>query len=323
MPSSLYTPATQSMPLTVENLLLASGGKQPTTTPATQSTSQLGNSSFTGGTGGTVGTGGSASSGFPTTPNLTTYNPVLETVKPEETVQGQLNQILDPNSPLMRRAKAAALSNMASRGLLNSSLTDTAVVSAMVDRGLPIAQADAQTYFNQKLKNQDYQNQAALTNSNWANEFAKNAYVTQLDFWKQSNIINQQHANSLETMQYENQLKSDLLRLEYGLKKDLQQAQLDADVKNTYLSTYKDLLNQLNAILVDPNTNDASKRAMVNNYIKAIQKMRDSLRAIGQNVPDFDFSDYYVNVGSASAGNATKLPPPASYFPPIGKTPEG
>lgn len=228
------------------------------------------------------------------TPNLTTYNPVLGTVKPEDTVQGQLNQILDPNSPLMRRAKAAALSNMASRGLLNSSLTDTAVVSALIDRGLPIAQADAQTYFNQKLRNQEYQNQAALTNANWANEFAKNAYVTQLDFWKQSNILGLEQNYNLETMQYENQLKSDLLSLEYGLKDDLQQAQLDTDLRNTYLSTYKDLLNQLNAILVDPNTDDASKQAMVNNYVEAIQKMRDSLRAIGQNVPDFDFSDYYV-----------------------------
>ena len=101
--------------------------------------------STSGGTWGTGGTEGSASSGsytttkFPDIPNPATYNPVLGTVKPEDTVQGQLNQIIDPDSPLMRRAKAAALSNMASRGLLNSSLTDTAVVSAMIDRGLPIA----------------------------------------------------------------------------------------------------------------------------------------------------------------------------------------
>lgn len=235
-----------------------------------------------------------ATTPFPSIPLVTNYTPTTSEVKPEETVQGQLSQILDPNSPLMRRAKAGAMSTMASRGLLNSSLTDTAVVSAMVDRGLPVAQADAQTYFNQKLKNQEYQNQAALTNANWANEFAKNAYVTQLDFWKQSNIIGQQHTNSLEAMQYENQLKSDLLRLEYGLKNDLQRSQLDADLRNTYLSTYKDLLNQLNAVLVDPNTNDASKRAMVNNYIMSIERMRNSLRAIGHNVPDFDFSAYYV-----------------------------
>lgn len=232
---------------------------------------------------------------FPQMPSPAQYNAVTREVNPEtDTVQGQLNKILDPNSPLMRRASATARAEMASRGLLNSSLTNTAVISAMIDMGLPIAQADAQTYFNQNLKNQDYQNQAALTNSNWANEFAKNAYVTQLDFWNQSNILNLQQKNNLEAMQYENQLKSDLLSLEYGLKYDLQQAQLDADLQNTYLSYYNDLLNQLNAILVDPNTDDATKRAMVNNYIKSIEKMRNSLRAIGQNVPDFDFSAYYV-----------------------------
>lgn len=194
----------------------------------------------------------------------------------------------------MRRARAMALANMAGRGLLNSSLAATAGYAAMIDKALPIAQQDAQTYFTQGLKNQDYRNQAELTNVNWKNEFLKSAYVTQLDFWKQSNILGLQQKYNLETMQNENQLKTDLLRLEYGFKNDLQQAQLDADVKNTYLSSYKDLLNQLNAILVDPNTDDATKKVMVNNYIKAIEKMRNSLRAIGQNVPDFDFGDYYV-----------------------------
>ncbi|MCP5859986.1 hypothetical protein NL343_28350, partial [Klebsiella pneumoniae] len=71
----------------------------------------------------------------------------------------------------------------------------------MIDKALPIAQQDAQTYFSQGLKNQDYQNQAALTNTNWKNEFLKSAYVTQLDFWKQSNILGLQHKNNLEAMQ--------------------------------------------------------------------------------------------------------------------------
>ncbi len=313
---------------------------------------------------------------LPQTPTLAEYNAVTREVNPEtDTVQGQLKKILDEDdSPLMRRARAMALAQMAGRGLLNSSLAATAGYAAMIDKALPIAQQDAQTYFNQGLKNQDYQNQAELTNVNWKNEFLKSAYVTQLDFWKQSNILGLQHKNNLESMQYENklksdilgleqkhklesmqyenklksnllrleqqhniesmryenklksdilelqqkhnlesmqyenQLKSDLLRLEYGLKNDLQQAQLDADIKNTYLSVYKDLLNQLNAVLVDPNTDDATKKAMVNNYIKSIEKMRNSLRAIGQNVPDFDFSAYYVDKGSNGSSNATKTP---------------
>ena len=233
---------------------------------------------------------------FPQMPSPAQYNAVTREVNPEtDTVQGQLKKILDEDdSPLMRRARAMALAQMAGRGLLNSSLAATAGYAAMIDKALPIAQQDAQTYFTQGLKNQDYRNQAELTNVNWQNEFLKSAYVTQLDFWKQSNILGLQQKYNLEAMQYENQLKSDLLRLEYGFKNDLQQAQLDANLQDKYLSTYKDLLNQLNAILVDPNTDDATKRSMVNNYIKSIEKMRNSLRAIGQNVPDFDFSDYYV-----------------------------
>jgi len=223
-----------------------------------------------------------------------TYDANTRSVSNNETVQGQLQNVLDPNSPLMRRARAFALAQMAGRGLLNSSLATTAGYTAMIDKALPIAQQDAQTYFTQGLKNQEYLNQAALVNTNWKNEFLKTAYVTQLDFWRQANLAGLQHGFDLEKLKLENQWRSDLLSLEYGFKQDLQNAQVSADLQGRYTSTYKDLLNQLNAILVDPNTDDATKRSMVNNYIKSIERMRNSLRAIGQKVPDFDFSDYYV-----------------------------
>lgn len=231
----------------------------------------------------------------PAPPTTVDYVPTTRQVDPQtDTVQGQLNQVLDENSPLMRRAKADALAQMAGRGLLNSSLATTAGYAAMIDKGLQIAQQDAETYFKQGLTNQDVTNQAALTNANWENKLLENSYVSQLDFWKQSNLLSQQHGYDIAKLDRENQWKANLLSTEYGFKYDLQQAELDPKMQELYLKSYQDMLNQLDAILVDPNTDDASKQKMINNYIESINKMRDSMRALNMPIPDFDFSSYYV-----------------------------
>ncbi len=231
----------------------------------------------------------------PAPPTTVDYVPTTRQVDPQtDTVQGQLNQVLDENSPLMRRAKADALAQMAGRGLLNSSLATTAGYAAMIDKGLQIAQQDAETYFKQGLTNQDVTNQAALTNANWKNKLLENSYVSQLDFWKQSNLLSQQHGYDIAKLDRENQWKANLLSTEYGFKYDLQQAELDPKMQELYLKSYQDMLNQLDAILVDPNTDDASKQKMINNYIESINKMRDSMRALNMPIPDFDFSSYYV-----------------------------
>lgn len=237
-----------------------------------------------------------ANSAPPAPPAVNEYNAVTRDVNPEtDTVQGQLEKILNEDSPLMRRARAMALARMAGRGLLNSSLATTAGYAAMIDKALPIAQQDAQTYFKQGLTNQDYRNQAELTNVNWKNKFLENSYVTQLDFWKQSNLMAQQHGYDLEKLDFQNQLKKDLLATEYSFKDKLQQAQLDNQTKELYLKSYQDMLKQLDAILVDPNTDDKSKKKIINNYIESVNKLKASLSAVGQDIPGFDFSAYYVD----------------------------
>jgi len=67
-------------------------------------------------------------------------------VKPNQTVQDQLQQIIANDSPLMQQARARALQSANSRGLLNSSMAITAGDSALYDAAMPIAQQDASTY---------------------------------------------------------------------------------------------------------------------------------------------------------------------------------
>lgn len=85
--------------------------------------------------------------------------PVLGTVAEDATVQGQLKKILQEGNPLIDQAKQRAMKQAASRGLVNSSIAAQAGEEAMVSQALPIAQQDAQAFFNQAITNQDVQNQ--------------------------------------------------------------------------------------------------------------------------------------------------------------------
>lgn len=78
------------------------------------------------------------------------------------TVQGQLANIIDTNSPLMQRAAAKADTNSNARGLLNSSMAVGASQGAVMDAAMPIAQADAAS-----------NNQFALTNAAASNQNAQ------------------------------------------------------------------------------------------------------------------------------------------------------
>lgn len=82
-------------------------------------------------------------------------------VKAEETTSGQLSTILDGDSPIMQRARTIAAQQANSRGLLNSSMAAEAGTAAMIDRAVPIANADANVYDNRARFNADAGNTAS------------------------------------------------------------------------------------------------------------------------------------------------------------------
>jgi hypothetical protein len=89
------------------------------------------------------------------------YDPSQVSVeKPTQTVQGQLQGILDTNSPLMQQAARRANQAMNARGLLNSSIGVGAAQDAVISSALPIAQQDSQTYHDVAVRNFDAQNAA-------------------------------------------------------------------------------------------------------------------------------------------------------------------
>src|SRR5690554_3502530 len=72
--------------------------------------------------------------------------PLIADVGRNETVQGQLDQILKSGSPLLENARARSMEFAASRGLQNSTLAAGAGERALIETALPIAQQDAQTH---------------------------------------------------------------------------------------------------------------------------------------------------------------------------------
>lgn len=70
-------------------------------------------------------------------------DPSTWTTTPDQTVAGQIQNLTDPNSPLIQQARSRAAQQANARGLINSSMALTGADAAAYDVAMPIAQADA------------------------------------------------------------------------------------------------------------------------------------------------------------------------------------
>ena len=87
-----------------------------------------------------------------------------------QTVQGQVNNIVDADGVLMQQAATRGLQNSNSRGLLNSSLGVQASQAALYDAAMPMAQQDAQTYADRAAFNADAKNTTSIQNAEFRND---------------------------------------------------------------------------------------------------------------------------------------------------------
>jgi len=87
----------------------------------------------------------------------------------QDTVQGQIQGIIDKNSPLMRSAATRARQGVNQRGLVNTSMGIQAGQQAVIDSALPIADRDAATYFDANKTSVDARNKATEFTASEAN----------------------------------------------------------------------------------------------------------------------------------------------------------
>lgn len=164
-----------------------------------------------------------------TTANATaaSYDPTKWNVNNDQTVQGQVKNIIDANSPLMQQADTRSKQQMNSRGLMNSSMAIGAGQAALYDAALPIAQADAQTNvqsanFNANAANRSSEfNSGNVQQTNLANTAATNrASEFNAGNIQQTNVSNANAANT--AISDSNKIRA-------------QAATLDADASNKML----------------------------------------------------------------------------------------
>lgn len=161
--------------------------------------------------------GGLVAAALPQSGQAMTYNPQTRQVDAgKETVQGQMDSILANDSPLMQRARTLATQQMSQRGLVNSSMAQGAGVAAMIDRAMPMAQQDANTYNAVASENMTAGNRANEFNAGQLNQFSLQkgsqdfqAGQADLDRAQQTNIagmnIEAQRAQQLSQQNFQGQ----------------------------------------------------------------------------------------------------------------------
>lgn len=126
-------------------------------------------------------------------------------VTPKMTVQGQMKKLMEQfndGTPAwaaggIRAANAA----MAARGLGGSSMAGAAIVQAAMEAAIPIAQQDAQAFFNMGLQNLNNRQSVALANA----AAVQNMEIANLNNRQQAALQNSNNSFALQTQNLSNE----------------------------------------------------------------------------------------------------------------------
>jgi len=227
--------------------------------------------------------------------------------QPTDTVQGQITGIIDANSPLMQQAARRANEAANARGLLNSSIAVGAGQEAVMDRALPIATQDANTYTNTRLANQNStnaglqfsaaaQNQASQTNATLGTDTsqknaaaANNLQLTNMDQAFKTAIANTDAQNKVVLQQLGDQTKVGLANIEADYKTLMQTSSSAADM-------YRQTLDSIGKVVSDTNMNAAAKATAINGYMGWLKNSMNLVASIN----GVDLGDL-LNFGTVTA----------------------
>lgn len=236
----------------------------------------------------------------------TGYAPEAYTVAPNQTVAGQLKEIIASGSPLMEQAKTYAREQMNSRGLINSSQAISAGHSAVIGAAMPIASADAQTYDRAAANTTTARNtalgfKAAADNTAGLQDAAAQTQTSQFN-------AGQTNASLSEASQSANKMWSDRLQAEQRtalqtLVGSQQLAAIDATGKMQIALTdmtnqnklllqtsqnasnyYTTMLQYMGQVTQNPDMTQEQKAAALNNATTMLNDALDTMTVIA-NIP--------------------------------------
>lgn len=214
----------------------------------------------------------------------TIAKPTAWTVTPDQTVEGRIGNIVNPNNPLMVQAETQANSDANARGLINSSMATSAGQDAMYRAALPIATADAATYGKAAGYNADQANQVALQNAQMKTSTAQanlsantqwaganlNAQTTKdvagINTASQQKIASEQNQTQLAQTGMQGQTQRDVATLNADSQQKI--ATLDSATR----TQIQQLQNQNSTLL---NTNQQASQAF-NQYVVAASNIQNN-----------------------------------------------
>ncbi len=240
---------------------------------------------------------------------------ITQTVDPNSTVRTQMEGLLAEDSQFLQLAKQGAKEEASSRGLLNSSIAAGAGQRAAIQSALPIAQQDAQTYGNQQIANQKYQNDYGLqeNQANYTNEMADNEvarqeqlaitktelnkdaaqYAAELDMLKQNDaqayqtfLTNLNTSNQQELMAAEAHIKNELASIQQDYAVQLEKIKtnlaIQGNIDSQVGALYADNIKSIGTILASPDILAADKNSLVDIMMSNMNTMSTYLNAIKQ-----------------------------------------
>lgn len=247
----------------------------------------------------------------------TTYDPTAWSVDSDQTVQGQMNNIIAADSPMMQQAKTGALQQMNQRGLINSSMAIGAGQDAVMKNALPIAQQDANMYgrsgeFNAAASNQSGQfNAGALTDTakfNSSSGLQNSQFnAAQQNTEREANAQRQQESNlaaadtqnKLVVQQLDNAFKATMASADNQTKIQLQQidattreslAETEAEFKQLMQTTqgatdlYQQTIKNINDLVMNPDLDAAAISSGTTNQLNNLKSGMAVLDALNENI---------------------------------------
>jgi hypothetical protein len=245
-------------------------------------------------------------------PVATSYDPKAFAVTSDQTVQGQLKNIIAADSPLMRQAETRARAAMNQRGLLNSSLAVGAGQEAVIGAATPIAQQDASTYATANTNTVNAQNAAAAFKATAENTASQqgaqlgtnvalaNAEAANLAKREASAAANQilntklTTANQMAIAQLDALTRTQLSTLDNQYRQLLQTNQAAQSMFNQAVTNIANISASQTMSKAAKDTAVSSQLAMLNEALRTVSGVASTLP---EAVTALDLSQYFVPIG--------------------------
>lgn len=196
--------------------------------------------------------------------------PVTGSVTADQTAFGQLNTNLAKGSPYIKQAENYGIRRANERGMINSSIAAGAARGEAYKAAAPLAVNDANTYSQQAIQNQKFQNDALNLDAQILADVNKtNATLTQSDIENRRNVaqsnvesirsnetsrLNQlasnENAINLEKMSAESRERAEALRLK---------AEVEMNDRSTKANAFQNMTAQIQSIESNPDLTPAQK----------------------------------------------------------------